>query len=131
MSPELAVGSTKELVVEGLDRRDFVKYAGASGDVNPIHYDQSTAEAAGYEEVFGQGMLVAGIASNLVTDWVGLQALTGLQFRFVGQVWPGDRVVVTGEVTSIADDGVCAIDLTATNGTGERLLDGEATVTIP
>jgi acyl dehydratase len=128
MSNDLEVKATNELVVEDLDRREFVRYAGASGDFNPVHYDDSVAERAGHDEVFGQGMLVAGIASDLITDWVEIDRLVGFRVRFVGQVWPGATVVVSGEVTELIEDGRAEINVIAKCDDGETLITGEATV---
>ena len=54
---------------------DFVRYAGASGDFNPLHYDEATARAAGFRSVFAQGMFSAGVLGAYVADWFG--AATG------------------------------------------------------
>ena len=61
--------------VENLTRGDFVKYAGASGDFTPLHYDQTFVESAGIPTVFAMGMLNAGILSRLVADYAGLENL--------------------------------------------------------
>jgi acyl dehydratase len=113
------------LVVEGLAPQDFVRYAGASGDFNPIHYDSQFARAAGNERVFGQGMLTAGYAGRLLTDWFGVGALRRFRARFTARVWPGDTLTVTGSVTDVDDDEV-AVDLSATRQTGEAVLLGDA-----
>ena len=52
------------VVVERLSRTDLVKYAGASGDFNPIHHDEEFARAAGNPSVFGHGMLTAGFVAR-------------------------------------------------------------------
>ncbi|MBI2561981.1 MAG: hypothetical protein HYW08_06240 [candidate division NC10 bacterium] len=65
-----------EMRVEGLTRTDFVRYAGASGDFNPIHHDQTFAEASGNPTVFAMGMLNAGILSRVVTRFVGRPAVS-------------------------------------------------------
>ena len=57
-------------VVEGVTRPDFVRYAGASGDFVPLHYDQTFVEAAGIPTVFAQGMFTAGLLSKALTDYV-------------------------------------------------------------
>ena len=132
---DLSVGDTgPEVVVEDLERRDFVKYAGASGDFNPIHYDEPLAEAAGYEGVFGQGMLTAGFAAHAVADWFGLGNVTAFGVRFQSQVWPGDTVTAVAEVTDIAVEGDTATveaAVRATTDDGEAVLAGEATAVIP
>jgi acyl dehydratase len=61
--------------VENLTRTDFVKYAGSSGDFNPIHHDQTFAEVSGNPTVFAMGMMNAGILSRLVSDYAGIENL--------------------------------------------------------
>jgi acyl dehydratase len=100
-------------VVENLSRTDLVRYAGASGDFNPIHHDQTFAEAAGLPSVFAHGMLNAGFVSKCVGDFVGPQNLRKFRVRFATRVWPGDTVTCKGKVTRKIEDG------------GRRLIEGE------
>lgn len=100
-------------VVENLSRTDLVRYAGASGDFNPIHHDQTFAEAAGLPTVFAHGMLNAGFVSKCVGDFVGPQNLRKFRVRFATRVWPGDTVTCKGKVTRKIEDG------------GRRLIEGE------
>ena len=127
---DLAVGDTgPELVVEDLERKDFVKYAGASGDFNPLHYDEPYAKATGNDSVFGQGMLTGGYVARMVTDWFGLNSISNFSIRFQARVWPGDTITVTGEVTDVTetDDGtIVAADLVATNQEDEAVVTGSA-----
>ena len=129
---ELAVGDTgPTIVVEDVTRQQFVKYAGASGDFNPIHYDEPYARAAGNESVFGQGMFTAGIASRVVTDWVGLESVSAFDVRFQSPVVPGETITASGElVDSHPDDGVVEIALEATTQHGRTLLTGTATASV-
>jgi acyl dehydratase len=123
-----------ELVVEDLERKDFVKYAGASGDFNPLHYDEPYAKATGNESVFGQGMLTAGYVARMVTDWVGLNRVSNFSVRFQTPVWPGDTITVTGEVTDVVktDDGeTVTADLVASNQDNETVVTGTFTATLP
>ena len=103
--------------VKNLTRTDIVKYAGASGDFNPIHHDQTFAEAARYPTVFSHGMLNAGFVSKCVTDYVGRQNLRKFGVSFRSQVWPGDTITCTGKVTRKFEDG------------GEKRIEGEAVAT--
>ena len=75
---QLKVGDTREAVlVENLTRTQIVMYAGASGDFNPIHHDETFAtKAAGYPSVFAHGMLTMGMTGRLLTDWLGDGVLT-------------------------------------------------------
>lgn len=132
---ELSVGDTgTEVVAEELERQDFVKYAGASGDFNPIHYDEPLAKEAGYDSVFAQGMLTAGIASHAVSDWLGRGNVTAFGVRFQAQVWPGDTVTAYGEVVDLDHDGDetdVEADVTVENQDGEVVLSGYAEATVP
>ncbi|WP_254522147.1 FAS1-like dehydratase domain-containing protein [Natrinema caseinilyticum] len=126
---ELAVGEAgPRVVVEDLERQHFVRYAGASGDFNPIHYDEPYATDAGNESVFGQGMFTAGITSRVVTNWFDVADVTSFGVRFQSRVFPGDTVVATGEVAAVdPETGTVEADLEATTTTGETLLTGTAT----
>src|SRR5215203_7296228 len=100
---QLKVGDThSEQVVDNLSRTQIVQYAGASGDYNPIHTDEVFAtQVAGYPTVFAHGMLTMGLTGRLITDFVGDGTLTEYGVRFVRQVWPGDTLTATAEVTAI------------------------------
>src|SRR5713226_9208392 len=87
---DLAVGDeAPPLVVENLSRTHFVRYAGASGDFNPMHHDDTVATSVGYPSVFGHGMFTAGVLSHYVTDWVGVGNLRTFKVSFRGQLYPG------------------------------------------
>jgi len=129
MSCQYTVGYSVKYTVEDISRMDFAKYAGASGDFNPIHYDEPHAEQAGYESVFGQGMFTAGVASRSVRKAFGLHNLKEYRTRFSAQVWPGDTLSTTVEVTSITeiDEGTrVETDVTVTNQDDEKVIIGTA-----
>src|SRR5512144_1832335 len=97
---EIHVGDiVPPFVVENITRTDIVKYAGASGDFNPIHHDETFAKSAGYPSVFAHGMLSAGLLSKCLTDYVGRANLRVYRVSFRSQVWPGDTLTCTGKVT--------------------------------
>lgn len=130
---DLAVGDTHSAVlVENLTRTQIVQYAGASGDYNPIHSDERFAvEAAGYPGVFAHGMLTMGMAGKLLTDFVGDGRLLEFGARFVAQVWPGDTLTGTLEVTEVrAEPGEVALRLAVTNQDGKTVLTGTASAAI-
>src|SRR5262245_42097923 len=121
-------------VVEKLTRTDLVRYAGASGDFNPIHHDEEFAKAAGNPTVFGHGMLTAGFLAKCLTDAVGVENLRRYKVRFATRVGPGDRITCTGRVTKKYEaDGERRIDgeLTATRQTGETAVTGTFTAALP
>jgi peroxisomal enoyl-CoA hydratase 2 len=105
-----------KFVVEGVTRPDFVRYAGASGDFVPLHYDQTFVEAAGIPTVFAQGMFTAGLLSKALTDWCGIGNMRNFKVRFATRVWPGDTVTCTGKVTNKLESG------------GEKLVEGDLIV---
>lgn len=99
--------------VEKLTRTDFVRYAGASGDFNPLHHDEPYARASGNPTVFAMGMLNAGILSRVATALAGRHAIRLFGVRFVTRAWPGDSVICTGRITKKFVDG------------GEHRVEGE------
>ncbi len=133
---KLAVGDSQEqVVVENLSRTQIVQYAGASGDFNPIHHDETFAtKAAGYPSVFAHGMLTMGLTGRLLTDWLGDGVLREYGVRFVKQVWPGDTLTARGTVKSIeseGDEGIVHIEIETTNQKGEAVVKGSAVAALP
>ncbi len=130
MSPSITIGdSAPPLVIENLTRTNFVRYAGASGDFNPMHHDDTIAAQVGNPSVFGHGMLTAGLMARVVKDWLGPEALRRIQVRFAKQVWPGETLTFTATVTAVHDDTV-DLDLQAANAEGEVKLTGTATAAV-
>ena len=113
-----------------LTRTDLVQYAGASGDFNPMHHDDTIATSVGNPSVFGHGMLTAGLMARVVKDWFGPEALRRYQVRFSKQVWPGDvltcRATVTGTRESDGEQLV-DLDLLVENQNGDKAITGSAT----
>jgi acyl dehydratase len=124
---DLEVGASRAVVlVEDLTRTRIVQYAGASGDYNPLHTDETFArEVAKSPGVFAHGMLTMGMAARAVTDWIGEERLTGIGVRFTAQVWPGDTLTATVTVTELTD-GEARFELTTTNQDGKVVLSGTA-----
>jgi acyl dehydratase len=83
-----------------LTRSDFVRYAGAGGDFNPIHHDETFAVGAGYRSVFGHGLLTAGLLSSFLVEWLGQSTLRSFEVRYADQVWPDDVLVMKGALVS-------------------------------
>jgi acyl dehydratase len=123
-----------QFVVENITRTDIVKYAGASGDFNPIHHDEGFAQSAGYPSVFAHGMLSAAFLSKCVTDYVGRPNLRLFRMNFRTQVWPGDTLTCGGKVTrKFEDQGEDRIEgaLTVTNQKGEVAVQGSFVAAVP
>jgi peroxisomal enoyl-CoA hydratase 2 len=130
----LAVGDeAPPLVVENISRTHFVRYAGASGDFNPMHHDDTIATSLGNPSVFGHGMLTAGLMARVIKDWFGPEALRRFHVRFSKQVWPGETLVCKGTITALRDEGaegVADLDLLVENQDGEPKLTGSATAAV-
>ncbi len=109
------IGSTEFL----LTRDSLVRYAGASGDFNQIHYRDDVAAAVGLPGVLAHGMLTMGAAVQVAVDWVGnAGAVVDYQVRFTKPVVvdpvSGAVLVVTGKVGEIdAENNVVRVDLEA------------------
>ena len=102
-----------------ITRDSLVRYAGASGDFNPIHYRDDFAQKVGLPGVLAHGMLTMGLAVQVVVDFVGGSVnILDYQVRFTKPVLvdakDGATVTVSAKVAEIAEDGKSArIDLTA------------------
>ena len=100
-------------------RADLVRYAGASGDFNPIHWNERFAKSVGLPDVIAHGMITMALAIRVVTDWAGDPgAVVEYGVRFTRPVVvpdpDGATVHVAGTVREIREDGLVEIDLTAT-----------------
>jgi acyl dehydratase len=102
-----------------LTRDNLVRYAGASGDFNPIHYRDDIAVSVGLPGVLAHGMLTMGLAVQPVSNWVGDPArIVDYQVRFTRPVLvdgtTGADVTVTATVGALEDETqIARIDLTA------------------
>ena len=123
-----------ELVKGPIQQIQLTRYAGASGDFNPIHQDDEFAKAAGMGGVFGHGMLTMGFVAQSVTDWAGAGQVKKIGVRFQGLVRLKDVITCKGRVLSKSSkDGTHLIDLElwAENQKGEKVVTGKATVALP
>jgi acyl dehydratase len=100
-----------------LTRDSLVRYAGASGDFNPIHYRDDFAKSVGLDGVLAHGMLTMGVAVQVAADWVGdAGKVIDYGVRFTKPVFvdatDGAVVVVTGKIGEIdAENGIVRVDL--------------------
>jgi acyl dehydratase len=130
----VSVGDSAEPRTFGpITRTDIVRYAGASGDFNPIHHDEGFATSAGFPTVFSIGMFQAALLATYATDWLGADNVRRYGVRFLEQVWPDDELTCSGTVTAVTagDDGTTVeVDLTCTRQTGGVAIAGTATFVI-
>ena len=116
-----------------LRRVDLVRYCGASGDANVIHWNERIAKQVGLPDVIAHGMLTMATAGRLVTDWTGDPgAVLSYRVRFSRPVVvpdddEGAQLTVAGEVEEKRDDGSVLVGLTATVPEG-RVLGGARAV---
>lgn len=115
---DLVVGAVVAEASFPLTRDSLVRYAGASGDFNPIHYRDDVAVSVGLPGVLAHGMLTMGLAVQPVVDWAGDPGrIVDYQVRFTRPVLvdpaAGAVVTVVAKVGAIdADAGIARIDLT-------------------
>ncbi len=115
----LNVGDQVGSRVFNFTRDSLVKYAGASGDFNPIHYRDDFAKSVGLDGVLAHGMLTMGAAVQVAVDWVGdAAAIADYGVRFTKPVFVdvanGAQVEVTGKIGEIKlDEKLVRIDLSA------------------
>jgi len=115
----LEVGDVVAEKTYALTRDSLVRYAGASGDFNPIHYRDDFAQSVGLDGVLAHGMLTMGFAVQPVVEWLGGDSgkVLDYQSKFTRPVpvdaAAGAEVVVVAKVGAIDDDGL-RIDLTVT-----------------
>ena len=131
---DVKVGDEAPVLTHTLTRTDLVKYAGASGDFNPMHHDEVAAQGAGQPSVFGHGMFSMGLLGTALTDFVGPGNLTHYKVRFSRQTWPGEELTTKIVVkTKRVEDGRNLVDLECSlaNGDGEVKVVGEATAVLP
>jgi acyl dehydratase len=115
-------------------RADLVRYAGASGDTNPIHWSDRIATAAGLPGVIAHGMLTMALAGRLLTEWTedpGAVVEYGVRFTrpvVVPDDDAGVTLTVSGVVTEKREDGLLGVELTATVGDEKVLSQVRAVV---
>jgi acyl dehydratase len=135
---ELTVGQDIGSRAIEVSRADLVRYAGASGDFNPIHWNGRFAEQVGLPGVIAHGMFTMGAAVQLVTDWIGNPAaVVDYQTRFTKPVLvedvdgPGASIEVSGAIGAIDEDnGTARVDLTVTAAGVKVLVKAQAVVKV-
>lgn len=92
-----------------ITRTHLVRYAGASGDFNPLHHDETFVAMFGMKRVIAHGMFIMGITSNAITQWIDNKYLKNFKVRFSGMTEPADltdfentkaraTIIITGKV---------------------------------
>jgi acyl dehydratase len=119
-------------------RLDLVKYAGASGDFNIIHWNERVARSVGLPNVIAHGMFTMAQAGRYVTEWAGGDPGAVIEFgvRFSSMVPvpdddQGATIEVTGTVKEKLGDNKVAVELTARSGGAKVLTRAHAVVRLP
>lgn len=127
-------GDTLPERVIPLTRADLVNYAGVSGDLNPIHWDDEIAKQVGLDTAIAHGMLTMGLGGGYVTEWVGdPAAVKEYNVRFTAVVpvpndGVGAEITFNGRIKSVdADAKLVTIAISATAG-GKKIF-GRAVAT--
>ncbi|WP_328526069.1 MaoC family dehydratase [Kribbella sp. NBC_00359] len=129
------VGTELPALTVTLRREDLVRYAGASGDFNPIHWSDRMAAALGLPGVIAHGMLTMASAARVVTDWLDDPAdLVEYGVRFTKPVVvpdddKGTSVTFSAKVDKVTD-GLAEIDITAIAGEEKVLGRARAVVRV-
>jgi acyl dehydratase len=110
------VGDVLPTIQVTITREGLVRYAGASLDFNPIHWNERFAREVGLPDVIAHGMLTMAIAGRVATEWGG--ELVDYSARFTRPVVvpdddKGALVEVSGKVGAVNEDGTVRLDLTA------------------
>ena len=133
----VAVGTALPAQTFRVTRFDLVRYAGASGDFNLIHWNERFATSVGLPNVIAHGMFTMAEAARVVTDWLGDPGLLEeYAVRFTRPVPvadddSGSTIEVSGEVTELLDGGRAKVMLTATHGGQKVLGNAWAIVRLP
>lgn len=125
MSAPLEAGAALPPRAFAVTRADLVRYAGASGDRNPIHWSDRVATAVGLPGVIAHGMLTLGLVAQAVREWTDGAEVVELGAKFTAPVVvpdddSGAEVVVTATVRSV-EDGLVTLALEVTSG-GRKVL---------
>lgn len=133
----LAVGKELPPYEVRITRRDLIRYAGASGDFNMIHWNERVAKDVGLPNVIAHGMLTMGQAINVVTRWLGSSIeIREYHVRFSNPVVVEDNetgasIHFTGTIAEISDSGEIKIDIAAICDSKKVLTRAYAIVQIP
>ena len=134
---DVEVGSELPAQSFAIERANLVRYAGASGDFNVIHWNERVATSVGLPDVIAHGMFTMALAGRVVTDWTGDPgALLSYGVRFSRPVvvpddGAGATLTVSGVVEDKLDGNCVVVGLTATVGDGKVLTGAKAVVRLP
>jgi len=131
---EAVVGQAlPEVVVGPVDRTRLVKYAGASGDFNRMHFDDEFARGGGFDAVIAHGMLSMAVIGQLLSRWAGPTSVRRIKVRFKAPTLLGETITARGEITALHVEGsqrTAEVRLWTETRPGHTTLEGTATVAL-
>ena len=115
VSKEYTIGDVFPVIKsDEITRVQLVKYAGASGDFNPLHTVEEVGEKAG-TGVIAHGMLIMGIASKGITTWFPRKKFKKFSVRFKEMTRPGETIQITGKVVEVRNNHTLVGEVLASN----------------
>lgn len=128
-----------------ITRTHLVRYAGASGDFNPLHHDETFIKMIGRKHVIAHGMLIMGIVGEAITSWIENKYLRKFNARFLSMTEPADlddmentkdraTIIVSGEVVKKFEENSekrIQCDIIAQDALGSKKLSGFFIAALP
>lgn len=113
-----------------ISRVQLVKFAGASGDFNPLHTVEEVGKQAG-TGIIAHGMLVMGMTSQGITTWIPRKYVNKVSVRFRKMTFPGEEIQVFGKIIEKKENNRVIGEVLATNSVGEVKVSGTFEATLP
>ena len=123
-----------KLVTAPVTHLQLVRYAGASGDFNPLHTDPKIGEMIGVGGIIAHGMLIMGFVGQMLSDYVGPQAIKKFGVRFKGMTHLDDEITCTGTITEKYEEngeGRIAGKVQAADQNGDVKVTGTFVAAVP
>ncbi len=120
--------SLPPLTKDPIAKTQLVRYAGASGDFNPLHTDDSVAQKGGMKSVIAQGILIMGFMGQAISGWVKKRDLKRFKVRFMGMTYPGDVITVRANIVEkrkTDERAFVLCDIVAENQDNETKVSGQ------
>ena len=130
---------------EPITRTHLVRYAGASGDFNPLHHDQTFVKVIGQKNVIAHGMLIMGIVGEAITSWIENKHLKKFNAKFLTMTEPVDwddvqntkdraTIIVRAKVVKKFEENgerIFQCEITAQDALGSKKLSGSFIAALP
>ncbi|MCB1158475.1 MAG: MaoC family dehydratase [Leptospiraceae bacterium] len=121
-----------ELKIGPISQMDLVRYAGASGDFNPIHNDNDFAKSQGLDGTIAHGMLIMGYLGRFCTNWVDQSQIKNFGVKFKSMTKPGETLICSGAVKmkkEVNGEKLVTVAIQAADEKGEVKVSGDLVIT--